>query len=80
MLKRLLKICALAFGLIMGLLIVTIVYIQIVSKTDPPQLPTAVIAEQKIAEIDSGLWVAGNNWFRKSESGLYELYVEGAPY
>ncbi len=27
-----------------------------------------------------GLFKMDNNWFRKSESGLYELYVEGEPF
>jgi hypothetical protein len=30
--------------------------------------------------LDSGAWRLNNNWFRKSESGLYEVYVEGKPY
>jgi isopenicillin-N N-acyltransferase like protein len=25
-------------------------------------------------------WRLGNNWFRKSDSGLWELYIEGAPF
>ncbi|HEX4851587.1 MAG TPA: C45 family peptidase, partial [Puia sp.] len=27
-----------------------------------------------------GFYYIGNNWFRKSKSGLYELYVEGSPF
>jgi hypothetical protein len=33
-----------------------------------------------IRQPDQGLFLLGNNWFRKSESGLYELYIEGDPY
>ncbi|RFS21209.1 peptidase C45 [Chitinophaga silvatica] len=30
--------------------------------------------------IDSTCYTIGNNWFRKSNSGLYEMYVEGTPF
>lgn len=57
-----------------------IMYLRSVAITEPPVLSANASAEINVTVIDSTLSVAGQNWFRKSESGLYELYVEGTPY
>ncbi len=55
-----------------------VVYIQIVARVQPPKVEASQMGERnKIGKTYYGL---GNNRFRKSESGLYELYVEGEPY
>jgi isopenicillin-N N-acyltransferase like protein len=77
MLKRLLKILAWLFGCMIVLLIIVVIYIRIVSKTDPPKVESIGKINRTVVQIDSGLFAVGNNWFRKSESGLYEMYVEG---
>jgi predicted choloylglycine hydrolase len=38
------------------------------------------VLNKKVIQRDSGLFILDNNWFRKSESGLHELYVEGSPF
>ena len=74
--KRLLKIL---LGIVIALLViigVLMLYIQQVAYFTPPQFPLDAITKVNVIE-DSGLFVYEQNWFRKSESGLYELYVEG---
>jgi isopenicillin-N N-acyltransferase like protein len=78
MLKRLLKVLAWFVGSLVLLLLVVIIYIRIVSKTDPPVVESLDHIDRQVVQVDSGLFVIGNNWFRKSESGLYEMYVEGS--
>ncbi len=80
MLKKILKIVSWFFGVLTLLIIVLIVYVRIVSKTTPPTPASLAALELSVTQIDSGLYTIGNNWFRKSESGLYELYVEGEPF
>jgi isopenicillin-N N-acyltransferase like protein len=80
MLKRVLKFIGLFFGAIIALVIFMMLYIRAVSVTDPPVPASLAALELQVAQPDSGLFKIGNNWFRKSESGLYELYVEGAPF
>ncbi len=80
MLKRVIKIIAWLIGVIAMLLIVLIVYVRLVAKTDPPTPSSLTALDYPVVQIDSGLYTVGNNWFRKSESGLYELYVEGEPF
>jgi isopenicillin-N N-acyltransferase like protein len=80
MLKRLAKICAWIFGTLVFVLIILFFYIRSVAVIDPP-VPSSLAALQlKVSQPDTGLFTIGNNWFRQSESGLYELYVEGDPF
>ncbi len=60
------------------MLLVVVVYVRSVAEIDEPQ----VSAQRSSPEVEQhgGLAKIGNSWFRKSESGLFEMYVEGAPY
>lgn len=64
----------------MVLIIGLMVYVRLSARTEPPVPASLQSLEGRVTEPDSGLFVLGNNWFRRSESGLYELYVEGAPF
>ena len=78
--KRLFKILGWAIGIIAALIIVVIIYVRLVSSVDNPRVEEVSLESLKVLQPDSGLYVLENNWFRKSESGLFELYVEGKPY
>lgn len=80
MLKKFLKILAWVLGIGLSVLLVLIVYVRVVAKIDPPSPKSRAILDETVVQVDTGLFVLGNNWFRKSESGLYELYVEGEPF
>jgi isopenicillin-N N-acyltransferase-like protein len=79
MLKELVRILSWIFGIAIALILLLVVYIRFVSKVDPPSV-TSTTESMSVIEPDTGLFMLENNWFRKSESGLYELYVEGDPY
>ncbi len=64
--------------IIIGLLLIGIIYVVRVSDIDPPLMVQQPL-EPKRAEPSKGFYTLKNNWFRKSSSGLYELYVEGNP-
>lgn len=57
-----------------------IVYVYFFIAIEPPSPSSLAAMDYKITEVDSGLFKIGSNWFRRSESGLYELYVEGEPF
>lgn len=80
MLKRSLKIVGWFLGIVLVLLLVLIVYVRVVAKTEPPSPKSLTVLDKIVAQPDPGLFTLGSNWFRKSESGLYELYVEGEPF
>jgi isopenicillin-N N-acyltransferase like protein len=80
MLKRIFKIIGWFIGIVVMLIVVLFIYIRIVARTLPPKPSSLSALDQTVSQPDSGLFTLGNNWFRQSESGLYELYVEGQPF
>jgi len=75
-LRRLLGTLA-VLVLLIGILFI---YLAIVSRVSPPDIKDTSSLSLQRAQPDSGLYTIGNNWFRKSHSGLYELYVSGKPF
>ena len=65
------------FILLIGILFLYLVW---VSKVNPPEITDNASLQWQRAQPDSGLYTIQNNWFRKSKSGLYEMYVEGKPF
>lgn len=55
-------------------------YIVYVSKTDPPAIADFSSLNWQRADHGNGFYTIGNNWFRKSNSGLFEMYTEGQPF
>ena len=74
--KRLLN----TFLIIIGLLLTGFAWLAIIAHVNPPKPADISSLQLKRSEPSHGLYTINNNWFRKSNSGLYELYVEGKPY
>lgn len=69
--------------IIVGLLVIIaalITYVLSVSHIDPPEIADKRALKWERQQLDSSAYTLGNSWFRKSNSGLYEMYVEGAPF
>lgn len=67
-------------GSILLLFIVLAIYLVAVSRMTPPAIANKEVLQLQRKQLDSTAYTIGNNWFRKSNSGLYEMYVEGAPF
>jgi len=65
---------------LIGLLLTGFIYLVIVGTTHPPKPADTSSLRLQRTEPSPGLYTINNNWFRKSKSGLFELYVEGSPY
>ncbi len=63
-----------------GLLLIGCIYLVIVATVYPPKPIDISSLQLKRTAPSPGLYTINNNWFRKSNSGLYELYVEGKPF
>ncbi len=77
--RKLIRIFIYTAGILMLALAGLVTYVLIVAATTPPDPgnQTELPVRRTLAE---NCFVSGNNWLRKSESGLWEMYVEGKPY
>ncbi len=80
MLKKVVRIAGWFLGIVLVLLLVLAVYVRQVSRVRPPAMVPQVAIDTVVRQPHPGLFTLGNNWFRRSESGLYEMYVEGEPF
>ncbi len=78
--KKILRRLARVFSVIGLIIILGIIYLLIVSKTNPPHITDKTALNWQRTEPSPGFYTLKNNWFRKSKSGLFELYVEGQPF
>ena len=67
-------------GVIILLFGILFLYLLWVSKINPPVVKDLSALDLQRQQADTGLYTIKNSWFRKSNSGLYEMYVEGAPF
>lgn len=75
--KRILK------GLSLILLLLVLIFIVRFFRASverPPEVKDLSSLELKRTETGDNNYYFGNNWLRKSESGLYEIYIEGKPF
>lgn len=79
-LKKLLKVLGIVLGIFLLLIIAFCAYVYNVSDIKPPYVADTSAYTLQVTNIDSNLATIGNNWFRKNEFGLYEMYVEGKPF
>jgi isopenicillin-N N-acyltransferase-like protein len=68
------------FGVIFILILTGIVYLFLVAIVYPPKAVDKTVLSRERAAVSPGFYTLGNSWFRKSNSGLYEMYVEGLPF
>ena len=63
-----------------ALLLILFVYLTIVSKANPPEPADTSSLQLQRTDEGNDFYTLKNNWFRKSKSGLYEMYIEGEPF
>ncbi len=76
--KRLFKFIGWFVGILVMLLIVLAIYVRLVAAVDDPEISENL--PPMTLETHGAVKTYGKNWIRQSESGLFEMYVEGAPY
>ncbi|MDH7463822.1 C45 family autoproteolytic acyltransferase/hydrolase [Chitinophagaceae bacterium 26-R-25] len=77
--KKIFKILAYTLLVLVIMLLAGFTYLVIVAKEPNPKISDANVEALQRTEKD-GLYYIGNSWFRRSKSGLYEMYVEGEPF
>ncbi len=56
------------------------IYLYTVSIVYPPEITDRSALQLQRTELSPGFYTIGNNWFRKSKSGLFEMYTEGSAF
>jgi isopenicillin-N N-acyltransferase like protein len=62
------------------LVVALIIYFLIIAVEHPPKVDDFSSLRTRRIVYGNGTYVLGNNWLRKSESGLWEAYIEGKPF
>ncbi len=62
------------------LLIALFIYVRLVAVVHPPNVNTHRYDSLQRKELAPGYYTLDNNWLRKNNYGLFEMYVEGKPY
>jgi hypothetical protein len=78
--KTMLKILKWFLLSLTGLILVFIAWVIIVPGNKPPEISDLSILSEERESYGDSIYVFGNNWLRKSSSGLWEMYVEGEPF
>lgn len=79
-LQIILRFIVRAFIIVILILFLFFLYLHFGINPPPPTVTDMSPLEKERTELDSTTFTLGNNWFRKSNSGLYEMYVEGQPF
>ncbi len=78
--RKILRVFAYVTGGFLVLVLVGIIYLVSVASLPDPAIKAPVVEKLRRTEQHSGVYAIGNNWIVKNRYGLYEMYVEGAPY
>lgn len=78
--KRLIKFLKYSLLVILGLLLITFVVYALDVSITPPNKPNSSLSEINRIEVDTNSYELGNNWLRKNNYGLWEMYLEGKAY
>lgn len=78
--NKILKSLAKALLWIVIILIILIILFKISTRLKPPKVSNIEIEDLQVSQLDSNFRSIKNNWLKKNEFGLWEMYVEGEAY
>lgn len=78
--KKVLKIFLIVLGFILVLLFCFAIYVYNIADEDPPQITHIPIESANRQKLNDSAFVLNNNWIKKNEFGLYEMFISGEPY
>lgn len=80
MIRKLFRIVLIFFVVIISIAVIGFIYIVVSSKIKEPDVRAYNTQFPERKQISSNCYTLGNNWLRKSETGLWEIYLQGNPY
>ena len=79
-LRKTLKVLGITIGIFLLIILVFCIYVWKVSDIKPPKVTDTSALHLQRDHVTGSLYTIGNNWIRKNEWGLYEMYVSGQPF
>ncbi len=76
--RFLLRSVAIIAELILAMVFLLVLFILVTSKISPPEVDDFSVGQRE--KIAKNHYVLGNNWLKKNEQGIWEMYIEGEPY
>src|SRR5688572_20475785 len=77
MLKKLFRILLRTLLVFFVLLVGFVIYFIVAVQVPEPEIADKLALKQERVQYSENFYKVGNSWLKKSESGLWELYVEG---
>ncbi|MEI6901158.1 MAG: peptidase C45, partial [Bacteroidota bacterium] len=74
---RILTILLIFFAI---LIIGVVIWFNIVTRITPPEIPDKSLIGLKVENPSENFYTCGKNWLKKSNNGLWEMYLEGKPF
>jgi hypothetical protein len=78
--KKLGKILKWFFITIITIIIIFIIWFLLTAIDHPPKVNVLSALATERQKFGENTYFVGNNWLRKSESGIWEMYIEGDPF
>lgn len=78
--RRLKKILLWILGILLAIVLFLFIYGKWVLPLKPPKIQDTSALQLQRKCVSLNFYTLGNNWLRKSNSGLWEMYVEGDPF
>jgi isopenicillin-N N-acyltransferase-like protein len=66
-------------GILIAIIILIITFKTMV-KINPPEVPAIITENFERKQVGTNAYKIGDNWLRKSKTGLWEMYLSGNPY
>jgi tetratricopeptide (TPR) repeat protein len=79
MLRKIIKIALLSFVSVIALALVLIAIFLFTIKIEEPEIAEAPQFKERVM-VGPNHYTLGNNWLKKDKSGIWVIYIEGAPY
>lgn len=79
-LRKLLRVLGITIGSLLLLLLLFCAYIYFVSDFNAPEIADSSSSQLTPQHTDGSLYTIKDNWIKKNEYGLYEMYVSGSAY
>jgi hypothetical protein len=80
LLRKILKLIGWAFAVLLIILVAFCFYVWRVSDIKPPRVADTSALSLQLSHPEGTLYTIGDDWIRRNEFGLYEMYVSGKPF